>query len=135
MYSLSDPILAEEDTDSEDDGGPPHCGHRSQSRGRAGNRNGTMQDEASSQREILPFSAHKITDRQSPCPINHSHKISEEIDLSFKNNSKRSQWTYKLGFPCISFTVLWTPPSSLSTSRSAFGILNPHLLLLCSTFT
>lgn len=88
MYSLSDPILAEEDTDSEDDGGPPHRGHRSQSRGRVGNRNGTMQSETSSQREILPFSAHKITDRQSACPVDHSPKISEEIDLSFKNNSK-----------------------------------------------
>ncbi|XP_035528447.1 uncharacterized protein nacad [Morone saxatilis] len=82
------PILAEEETDSEDDGGLPRRGHRTQPRGVAGKRNGSMQKESgpSNQREIQPFSAHKITDRQSGCPINHSHKISEEIDLSFKNN-------------------------------------------------
>ncbi|XP_070767950.1 NAC-alpha domain-containing protein 1 [Enoplosus armatus] len=82
------PSFAEEETDSEDDGGLPRRGHRSQPRGVAGNRNGSMQKESgpSNQREIQPFSAHQITDRQSGCPINHSHKISEEIDLSFKNN-------------------------------------------------
>ncbi|XP_027142651.1 uncharacterized protein nacad isoform X2 [Larimichthys crocea] len=82
------PILAEEETDSEDDGGLPQRGHRSQPRGVAGNRNGSTQKDSgpSNQREIQPFSAHQITDRQSGCPINHSHKISEEIDLSFKNN-------------------------------------------------
>nr|XP_046254442.1 uncharacterized protein nacad [Scatophagus argus] len=82
-------ILAEEETDSEDDGGLPLRGHRSQPRGAAGNKKGSMQKESgpSSQREIQPFSAHQIADRQSGCPINHSHKISEEIDLSFKNNA------------------------------------------------
>ncbi|TMS10903.1 Nascent polypeptide-associated complex subunit alpha [Larimichthys crocea] len=82
------PILAEEETDSEDDGGLPQRGHRSQPRGVAGNRNGSTQKDSgpSNQREIQPFSAHQITDRQSGCPINHSHKNSEEIDLSFKNN-------------------------------------------------
>lgn len=88
MCTLEGPILAEEETDSEDDGGLPRRGHRTQPRGVAGKRNGSMQKESgpSNQREIQPFSAHKITDRQSGCPINHSHKISEEIDLSFKNN-------------------------------------------------
>ncbi|KAI3361000.1 hypothetical protein L3Q82_013205, partial [Scortum barcoo] len=82
------PILAEEETDSEDDGGLPRRGHRSQPRGVAGNRNGAVQKASppSNQREIQPFSGHQITDRQSGCPINHSHKIAEEIDLSFKNN-------------------------------------------------
>ncbi|XP_034730497.1 uncharacterized protein nacad [Etheostoma cragini] len=82
------PSLAKDETDSEDDGGMPRRGHRSQARGVAGNRNGAMQRESgpSNQREIQPFSAHQISDRQSGCPINHSHKIAEEIDLSFKNN-------------------------------------------------
>ncbi|XP_022621355.1 microtubule-associated protein futsch-like [Seriola dumerili] len=82
------PSLAEEETDSEDDGGLPRRGHRSQPRGVVGNRNGSLQNESgpSNKREIQPFSGHQITDRQSGCPINHSHKISEEIDLSFKNN-------------------------------------------------
>ncbi|XP_059195119.1 uncharacterized protein nacad [Centropristis striata] len=82
------PSLAEEETDSDDDGGLPRHGHRSQPRGLTGNRNGAVQRESgpSNQREILPFSAHQISDRQSGCPINHSHKIAEEIDLSFKNN-------------------------------------------------
>ncbi|XP_042345534.1 uncharacterized protein nacad [Plectropomus leopardus] len=82
------PSLAEEETDSEDDDGLPRRGHRSQARGVAGNRNGAIQRESgsSSQREIQPFSAHQISDRQSGCPINHSHKIAEELDLPFKNN-------------------------------------------------
>lgn len=74
-------LLAEEETDSEDDGGLPH-GDRSQRRGAAGHGNG------SSQQEIQPFSANQITDRQSGCPVDHSHKISEEINLSFKNNGE-----------------------------------------------
>ncbi|XP_039974223.1 uncharacterized protein nacad [Xiphias gladius] len=80
--------LAEDETDSEDDGGLPRNGNRSQPRGVAGNRNGLLQNESgpSNQREIQPFSANQITDRHAGCPINHSHKISEEIDLSFKNN-------------------------------------------------
>ncbi|XP_026228770.1 uncharacterized protein nacad isoform X2 [Anabas testudineus] len=82
------PSLAEEKSDSEDDGGLPHRSPRSRPRGVTGNRNGSIQKESgpSSQQEIQPFSAHHITDRQSGCPINHSHKVSEEIDLSFKNN-------------------------------------------------
>ncbi|XP_074539990.1 uncharacterized protein nacad [Halichoeres trimaculatus] len=82
------PSLAEEETDSEDDSGLLPHSHRSQPRGAAGNRNVSMQKEygQSNQREIQPFSAHQITDRQSGCPINHNHSISEEINLSFKNN-------------------------------------------------
>ncbi|KAM9352900.1 uncharacterized protein nacad [Symphorus nematophorus] len=82
------PLLAEEETDSEDDSGLLQRSHRSQPRGVAGNRNGSLQKESgpSNQQEIQPFSAHQTSDRQSGCPINHSHKISEEIDLSFKNN-------------------------------------------------
>ncbi|KAM7383543.1 hypothetical protein PAMP_003187 [Pampus punctatissimus] len=77
--------LAEEETDSEDDGGLPQRGHRSQPRGVAGNKNGSMQKESgpSNQTEIQPFSARQLTDRQSGNLVNH--KI-EEIDLSFKNN-------------------------------------------------
>lgn len=73
-------LLAEEETDSEDDGGHP-LGDRSQRRGAAGHGNGSSQ-------EIQPFSANQITDRQSGCPVDHSHKISEEINLSFKNNGE-----------------------------------------------
>ncbi|XP_070690953.1 uncharacterized protein nacad [Pempheris klunzingeri] len=82
------PSMAEEETDSEDDAGLPQRSHRSKPRGVAGNRNGSMQRESgpSSQQEIQPFSAHQIADRQSGCPINHSHKISEEIDLTFNKN-------------------------------------------------
>ena len=71
--------MAEEETDSEDDG-LPQRGRRSQPR--------SIHKESgpSNQREIQPFSSHQISDRQSGCPINHSHKISEETDLSFKNN-------------------------------------------------
>uniref|UniRef100_A0A3Q1EF85 NAC alpha domain containing n=1 Tax=Acanthochromis polyacanthus TaxID=80966 RepID=A0A3Q1EF85_9TELE len=82
------PSLAEEETDSEDDSGLPRHVQRSQSRAAAGNRNGSLQNESgvANQREIQPFSTHKLPERQSGCPINHSHNISEEIDLSFKNN-------------------------------------------------
>uniref|UniRef100_A0A665TC23 NAC-A/B domain-containing protein n=2 Tax=Echeneis naucrates TaxID=173247 RepID=A0A665TC23_ECHNA len=82
------PSVAEEDTDSEDNGGLPRRGHRSQPRGVTGGRNGPLQNDSgpSSKQEIQPFSAHQINDTKSGCPINHSHKISEEIDLSFKNN-------------------------------------------------
>lgn len=87
---IKGPSLAEEETDSEDDGGLPRRGHRSQARGVAGNRNGAMQRESgpSNQREMQPFSAPQMSNRQSGCPINHSHRIAEEIDLSFKNNCK-----------------------------------------------
>ncbi|XP_029306661.1 uncharacterized protein nacad [Cottoperca gobio] len=82
------PSLAEEETDSEDDGGLPRRGHRSQARGGAGNKNGAMQRESgpSIRREIQPFSAHQLSNRPSGCPVNHSHNIAEEFDLSFKNN-------------------------------------------------
>ncbi|XP_062255453.1 microtubule-associated protein futsch [Platichthys flesus] len=82
------PSLAEEETDSEEDGGLPRRGHRSQPRGVAGSRNGLLQIESgpSNQREIQPFSAHQMADRESGCPINHSHKLSKELDISFKNN-------------------------------------------------
>ncbi|XP_033983575.1 uncharacterized protein nacad [Trematomus bernacchii] len=82
------PSLAEGETDSEDDCGLPRRGHRSQARGVAGNRNEAMWRESgpSNQREMQPFSAHQMSNRQSGCPINHSHKIAEEFDLSFKNN-------------------------------------------------
>ncbi|KAK5862361.1 hypothetical protein PBY51_017767 [Eleginops maclovinus] len=82
------PSLAEGETDSEDDCGLPRRSHRSQARGVAGNRNEAMWRESgpSNQREIQAFSSHQMSDRQPGCPINHSHKIAEEFDLSFKNN-------------------------------------------------
>lgn len=88
MCPLEGPSLAEEETDSEDDGGLPRHGLRSQPRGVARIRNGLLQNESgpSNQREIQPVSAHQMTNRQSGCPISHGHKISEEIDISFKNN-------------------------------------------------
>lgn len=79
--------MAEEETDSEDDSERPRRGHRYQARAVAGNRNGAMHGECgpSNQREIQPFSPH-MSNRQSGCPINHSHTMAEEINLSFKNN-------------------------------------------------
>lgn len=43
---------------------------------------------SSNQREFQPSISHPLTDRQPGCSISHSHsnKITEEIDLSFKNN-------------------------------------------------
>ncbi|XP_040020177.2 uncharacterized protein nacad isoform X1 [Gasterosteus aculeatus] len=90
-WSIQDPCrgpsLAEEETDSEDDSERPRRGHRYQARAVAGNRNGAMHGECgpSNQREIQPFSPH-MSNRQSGCPINHSHTMAEEINLSFKNN-------------------------------------------------
>ncbi|XP_058503982.1 uncharacterized protein nacad [Solea solea] len=75
------PSLTEEDTDNKDDDGLPGRGHRSQPRGVAGNESGP-----SSQREIQPFSAQQMADKPSGCTSNHSHKIPQEIDISFKNN-------------------------------------------------
>lgn len=126
--------MAEEETDSEDDGGLPQRGHRSQPRGVAGNRNGSIQRESgpSSQREIQPFSAHQITDRRSGCPINHSHKICEEIDLSFKNNCELFLTSY--GTYCrnqhwesptflLLHPFLFQPLSVLYNSNPQFTIL------------
>ncbi|XP_072250449.1 uncharacterized protein nacad isoform X1 [Leuresthes tenuis] len=80
--------LAEEETDSEDGDGRPQKSQRSQPRGDAGSRNGSSQNESgqANQQEIQPFFTRQRTDRQSGCPINHSHNICEEIDLSLKNN-------------------------------------------------
>ncbi|XP_047454337.1 NAC-alpha domain-containing protein 1 [Mugil cephalus] len=82
------PSLAEEDTDSEDDGGLPRQGQRSKPRGVAGNRNGSLQGPSApaNQQEIKPFPSRRLTDRQLGCPVSHSHNISDETDLSFKNN-------------------------------------------------
>ncbi|XP_028983970.1 uncharacterized protein nacad [Betta splendens] len=82
------PSLAEERTDSEDDGALAQHEHRSRPRGVTGSRNGSIPKESGQrgQRDALPLSAHQTADRQSGCPLNHSHKISEEINLSFKNN-------------------------------------------------
>lgn len=67
--------MAEEETDSEDDGGLPQEV--------AEIRNGPMQNQTGG---IQPSSAHQMTGRQSGDPIDHSHEISEELDLSFKKN-------------------------------------------------
>ncbi|CAG11948.1 unnamed protein product, partial [Tetraodon nigroviridis] len=74
------PILAEEETDSEDDGGLPHKA--------AEIRNGPMQNQTrtSNKGGMQPSSTHQMTGRQSGGPI-HNSKNSEEIDLSFKKNS------------------------------------------------
>ncbi|XP_013877320.1 NAC-alpha domain-containing protein 1 [Austrofundulus limnaeus] len=75
-------FVAEEETDSKDDGGKHQQGHRSRSRGAAG----PLQKESSSanHQEIQPYSTQQLTDRQSGCPI--SRNILEETDLSGKNN-------------------------------------------------
>lgn len=86
MCALQGPVLAEEETDSETDGGQAG-GDRSQPRGRG---NGPLQDKTgtSSQGEVELFSPHPRGDRQSACPMIHGHKMSEDIDLSFRNNSE-----------------------------------------------
>lgn len=83
-FALKGPVLAEEETDSETDGG--HAGgHRSQPRGQG---NGAVLDKSSSQGEVELFSPHQKSDRLSGCPMIHGHKMSEDIDLSFRNNGK-----------------------------------------------
>ncbi|XP_030605397.1 uncharacterized protein nacad isoform X2 [Archocentrus centrarchus] len=80
------PSLAEEETDSEGDGGLPRQGKKSQPRDVQGSRNRSLQKDPANQREIQPFSTHQLMDRQPSCPIKHSHNISEETDLSFQSN-------------------------------------------------
>lgn len=82
LCPLLGPILAKEETDSEDDGGLP--------REAAEIRNGSMQNKtgSSSKGRIQSSPAHPMTCRQSGGPVNHSHEVSEEIDLSFKKNSE-----------------------------------------------
>lgn len=83
LFTLLGPVLAEEDTDSEGDGGLLQEV--------AEIKNGTTQKEteAFDTGEIQPSSAHLML--QSGGPIKHSHERSEEIDLSFKKNCKLSQ--------------------------------------------
>ncbi|KAM9723500.1 uncharacterized protein nacad isoform 1-T1 [Menidia menidia] len=80
--------LAEEETDSEGDDGRSRQAQRSQPRGVPGSRNGPSQNESglTNQQEIQPFFTRQRANRQPGCPINHSHNISEETDLSLKNN-------------------------------------------------
>lgn len=77
--------MAEEETDSEGDGGKT-----SQPKGVQGSRNGSLQKNSGSanQREIQPFSTHQLTGRRPSCPMKHSHNICEETDLSFQSNCK-----------------------------------------------
>lgn len=83
-YCLKGPVLAEEETDSETDGG--HAGgHRSQPRGQG---NGAVLDKSSSQGEVELFSPLQKSGRLSGCPMIHDHKMSEDIDLSFRNNGQ-----------------------------------------------
>lgn len=84
MYSVKGTFVTEEETESKDDGGKHQQGHRSQSRGAAV----PVQKESTSanHQEIQPYSTQQLTDRQSGCPI--SRNISEETDLSVKNNCK-----------------------------------------------
>lgn len=96
----SGPVLAEEETDSETDGGHAggHAGgHGSQPRGKG---NGGVLDKSStsSQGEVELFSPRRKSDRLSGCPMIHGHKMSEDIDLSFRNNGQS------------------LPPSSLSSA-------------------
>lgn len=84
--ALSGPVLAEEETDSETDGG--HAGgHGSQPRGKG---TGGVLDKSStsSQGEVELFSPRRKSDRLSGCPMIHGHKMSEDIDLSFRNNGQ-----------------------------------------------
>ncbi|KAM6909668.1 uncharacterized protein nacad [Xenentodon cancila] len=80
--------LAGEETDSEEDGGQPPRGRRSQPRGITGSRNGSSRNQSApvSQQDIQPFFSHQRTERQSGCPINHRHNISEDAELSLKND-------------------------------------------------
>lgn len=79
-------VLAEEETDSETDGG--HAGaHRSQPRGK-GNAGVLDKSATSSQGQVELFSPHRKSDRLAGCPMIHGHKMSEELDLSFRNNGQ-----------------------------------------------
>lgn len=84
LCPLLGPILAKEETDSEDNGGLP--------REAAEIQNGSMQNKtgSSSKGRIQSSPAHPMMCRQSGGPGNHSHEVSEEIDLSFKKNSELS---------------------------------------------
>ncbi|XP_068179402.1 uncharacterized protein nacad [Antennarius striatus] len=86
QYRGKGPVLSGEETDSEDESQSPQH-DRSQPRGAAGKRPMQKESSASSQLELQPLSNNQITNRQSGWPINHNHKISEDIDLSFKNNA------------------------------------------------
>lgn len=80
--------MAEEETDSEDDGGLLQEATEI--------RNGPTQNQTgiSNKGGIHPSSAHQMTGRQSGGPTDHSYQISEEIDLSFKKN-RESLVTYE----------------------------------------
>ncbi|XP_056141778.1 NAC-alpha domain-containing protein 1 [Lampris incognitus] len=79
--------LVEEDTESESDIAAFQQGHQTQPRGVSASRSCSVHEsETSSQKEIQPFSACPLADRQQGYPSIQSHKISEEIDLTFKNN-------------------------------------------------
>lgn len=84
--ALPGPVLAEEETDSETDGGRAG-GHRRQPREKG---SGRVLDKSStsSQREAELFSPHPKNDRLSGCPMLHGHKVSEDTDLSFRNNGQ-----------------------------------------------
>lgn len=103
--------MAEEETDSEGDGGKT-----SQPKGVQGSRNGSLQKNSGSanQREIQPFSTHQLTGRRPSCPMKHSHNICEETDLSFQSNCK---WFHTssgaLKSPKISLAMCYTTHPSL----------------------
>lgn len=122
--------MAEEETDSEGDGGKT-----SQPKGVQGSRNGSLQKNSGSanQREIQPFSTHQLTGRRPSCPMKHSHNICEETDLSFQSNCK---WFHTssgaLKSPKISLAMCYTTHPSLFFSFSFSLILS---LRLCNVIT
>lgn len=77
---LDGPCLAEGNKEVKDDTVLPGHGDRSQSREVAGN------DGPSIHQELEPFTSTIMTDRPSGGAINHSHRITEDIDISFKHN-------------------------------------------------
>lgn len=125
-------FLGTDETDSEDDGGipriPRHDRFPATTRGAAGNRNGASQKDStpSSQQEIQPYRAPQITDRQAGCPIPHSHRLSEETDLTFKNNCELFVTSCGTSPKFPSLTVFCTPPHSpLSSFHLHFRISEP----------
>ncbi|KAM6967486.1 uncharacterized protein nacad [Aplochiton taeniatus] len=80
--------LVDEEANGEENSPSSEHDHRAPARELAKNRVSltTRDTGPANQREVWPLSSSLPTDRQSRCPISHGHKISEEIDLSFKHN-------------------------------------------------
>ncbi|XP_062322828.1 NAC-alpha domain-containing protein 1 isoform X2 [Osmerus eperlanus] len=128
-WSLEERPRVEEVTDSEDDSAAQRQGHRTQPRAILGNRGSSYLNKesgSSNQRESQPSISHPLADRQAGCSISHSYKISEEIDLSFKNNLGSCNESESEGSVPEREEPGWTPvrpsePQSMSAAEEAMN--------------